>query len=89
MPHFDIVKNCVPSNSFRVSKIQADFDVKQEHAQEHFVGDIIFPEKWNIGCIVGGSGTGKTTIARELFHDIGGGIHTQRKALLMICRAQA
>lgn len=71
MPHFDIVKTCEPSNSFRVSKIQADFDVKQEHAQEHFVGDITFPEEWNIGVIVGGSGTGKTTIARELFKDIG------------------
>lgn len=71
MPHFDIVKTCEPSASFRVSKIQADFDVKQEHAQEHFVGDITFPDEWNIGVIVGGSGTGKTTIARELFKDIG------------------
>lgn len=54
MPHFDIVKNCEPSNSFRVSKIQADFDLKANHAQEHFVGDLIIPEKWNIGVIVGG-----------------------------------
>jgi len=73
MPHFDIIKTCEPSHSFRVSKIQADYDVKQEHAQEHFVGDIIFPDTWNIGCIVGGSGTGKTTIARELFGNVGNG----------------
>lgn len=73
MPHFDIVKTCTPSNSFRVSKIQADFDVKQDHAQEHFVGDIVLPDEWHIGCIVGGSGTGKTTIVRELFKDIVGG----------------
>lgn len=72
MPHFDIIKTCVPSNSFRVSKIQADFDVKQEHAAEHFVGDIVFPDEWNIGCIVGGSGSGKSTIAKELFGDVGG-----------------
>lgn len=70
MPHFDIVKTCDPSNSFRVSKIQADFDVKVTHAQEHFVGDIVFPDEWNIGVIVGGSGTGKTTIAKEVFGDI-------------------
>lgn len=67
MPHFDIIKRCDPSDSFRVSKIQADFDVKNEHTAEHFVGDINIPDKWNIGVIVGGSGTGKTTIAKQLF----------------------
>lgn len=82
MPHFDIVKTCDPSNSFRVSKIQADFDVKQEHAQEHFVGDITFPDEWNIGVIVGGSGTGKTTIARELFKDIGEGYTYTAKSVV-------
>ena len=69
MPHFDIVKTCEPSNSFRVSKIMADFDVKAEHAREHFAGDINIPQNWNIGVIVGGSGTGKSTIAKELFSD--------------------
>lgn len=67
MPHFDIVKRNNIKNTFRISKIQADFDIKSEHADEHFVGDIEMPEKWNIGVIVGGSGTGKTTIAKELF----------------------
>ena len=66
MSHFDIVKTNEIKNTFRVSKIQADFDIKFEHANEHFVGDIDLPEKWNIGVIVGGSGTGKTTIAKEL-----------------------
>lgn len=69
MPHFDIIKKNQPSNSFRVEKIKADFDVKPENSWEHFVGDISFPEKWQIGIIVGGSGTGKTTIAKELFPD--------------------
>ena len=69
MPHFDIVKNNKPINTFRVSKICADFDVKFEHSNEHFEGDINLPEKWNIGVIVGKSGTGKTTIAKELFGD--------------------
>jgi ABC-type glutathione transport system ATPase component len=67
LPHFDIVKQNDIKNSFRVSKIQADYDIKNEHANEHFIGDIEIPEKWNIGVIVGGSGTGKTTIAKELF----------------------
>ena len=69
MSHFDIVKTNEIKNTFRVSKIQADFDIKFEHANEHFVGDIDLPSKWNIGVIVGGSGTGKTTIAKELFGD--------------------
>lgn len=69
MPHFDIIKSNKPVNTFRVSKICADFDVKFEHSNEHFEGDINLPEHWNIGVIVGKSGTGKTTIAKELFGD--------------------
>ena len=53
--------------TFRVASIMSDFDVKSEHSTEHFTGNIDLPENWNIGVIVGGSGTGKTTIAKELF----------------------
>ena len=67
MPHFDIVKKNYPDVTFRVSKIQADFDVKLEHSNERFVGDIEMPNDWQIGVIVGASGTGKSTIAKELF----------------------
>lgn len=67
MPHFDIIKENKPLNTFRVSKVEADFDVKPEHSCEHFTGDIEIPRDWNIGVIVGGSGTGKTTIAKQLF----------------------
>lgn len=69
MPHFDIVKENKPGKTFRTSKIQADFDVKFEHSNEHFVGDIDLPDEWQIGVIVGNSGTGKSTIAKELFSD--------------------
>ena len=67
MPHFDIVKTNDPELTFRTSKIQADYDVKFEHSSEHFTGDIDLPNDWHIGIIVGGSGTGKTTIAKEIF----------------------
>lgn len=69
MPHFDIVKKTEPKETFRTSKICADYDVSFEHSNEHFVGDIDIPNKWNIGIIFGGSGTGKTTIAKEVFGD--------------------
>lgn len=64
MPSFNIVKKNTPDLTFRVSKIQSDFDVKLEHSNEHFVGKIDFPENWQIGVIVGASGTGKSTIAK-------------------------
>lgn len=67
MPSFNIVKKSEIKKTFRVAHIMGDFDVNLEHANEHFQGEIKMPEKWNIGLIVGGSGTGKTTIARELF----------------------
>ena len=69
MPHFDIVKQNNPLKTFRVSKVQSDFDVKFEHSCERFVGNLELPEIWQIGVIVGNSGTGKTTIAKELFAD--------------------
>jgi len=67
---FDIARAAdPPRDSFRVARVQADFDVKPEHAREHFKGAICVPDGWQIGAIVGGSGTGKSTIARELFGD--------------------
>ena len=67
MPSFDIVKTADIKKTYRVARIMGDYDVKADHANEHFVGEIKMPEDWHIGVIVGGSGTGKTTIARELF----------------------
>ena len=69
MYNFDIVKKSDIEKTFRVAKVMADFDVSIEHSIEHFIGEIKLPEKWNIGVIVGASGTGKSTIAKELFSD--------------------
>lgn len=69
MPHFDIVRSSTPKKSFRVASIMGSYDLQDNQIQEHFIGDIDLPEKWQIGLIVGNSGTGKTTIAKELFPD--------------------
>lgn len=69
MPHFDIVRRAAPSETFRVQSVMGSYDMTTNQTEEHFVGDIELPAEWNIGLIVGRSGTGKTTIARELFGD--------------------
>lgn len=67
MQHFSIDKKNEVDKTFRVSKVMADFDVDPKHSNEHFEGDFDLPEKWNVGIIVGKSGTGKTTIAKDMF----------------------
>ncbi len=67
MPNFDIVREVCPKKSFRVSSVMGKFDLQSENIKEHFEGNIDLPEQWQIGLIIGKSGTGKTTIAKELF----------------------
>lgn len=69
MPNFNIIKKSKIDETFRVKKIISDFDLKVEHSNEKFNGEIKYPDNWQIGCIVGNSGTGKSTIAKELFKD--------------------
>ena len=68
MPCFDIIKDINPNNTFRVSSVCGAFDLDIGHFKEHFKGIRDIEDKeWNIGLIVGGSGTGKSTIAKEIF----------------------
>lgn len=67
MSTFNIIRKNNVEKTFRVATVMADFDVKLEHSNEHFIGNIDLPKNWNIGLICGGSGTGKTTIINELF----------------------
>ena len=69
MPHFDIIKKNVVHPTFRVDSIIGTYDLQSRNVEERFVGDIELPENWNVGLIVGKSGSGKTTIAKELFGD--------------------
>lgn len=70
MPSFNIVKEVKPENTFRTANIVSNFDLDVDHIREHFAGNIdIESRAWNVGLIVGGSGTGKSTIARECFPD--------------------
>lgn len=66
---FDISKRIPKENmTERVMQVMKDFDMTYEHSNERFFGDIdIDGKEWSVGLIVGGSGTGKSTIAKELF----------------------
>jgi len=70
MPSFDIVKQIEVKDSFRVNAIKGMFDLQTNVIKEHFTGTIDIENKqWNIGVIYGKSGSGKTTIAKEIFPD--------------------
>lgn len=66
--YFNIEKKTEFKESFRNKSIIGKFDLNSENYKEHFQGKIDLENKeWNIGLIVGNSGTGKTTIAKQLF----------------------
>lgn len=68
MPTFDIVRELKPIESFRVASVRGQFDLQMEKIREHFQGTIdIEGRDWNVGIIYGRSGSGKSTVARELF----------------------
>ena len=67
---FNITKETKPKETFRVSSVLNAFDLSIDKVKEHFEGNIDIEGKdWNVGLIVGSSGSGKSTIAKELFKD--------------------
>jgi ABC-type lipoprotein export system ATPase subunit/GNAT superfamily N-acetyltransferase len=69
MPTFNIVKTAEPKKTFRVASVMGKFDLENNQIKEHFQGNININDNWQIGLIVGKSGSGKTTIAKQLFPD--------------------
>jgi len=68
MPSFDIIKKSKINNTFRNKSIKGQFDLSINEITEKFSGNIDIENKiWSIGLIVGSSGSGKTTIAKECF----------------------
>lgn len=70
MPSFNFVKKIDFTESFRVKNIIDTFDLSDDSLKQIFKGDIpIENMNWNIGVIVGKSGTGKSSIAKHLWSD--------------------
>lgn len=68
MPTFDIIKESKYAKTFRNESVKGQFDLSIEIVKERFVGNIDIENKeWSIGLIVGSSGSGKSTIAKQIF----------------------
>lgn len=68
MPTFDFVVESSIPRTYRTEKVRGAFSFEKTVVQEHFKGEIaVDGRQWVIGLICGGSGTGKSSIAREVF----------------------
>lgn len=70
MPSSKFVVESKSSNSFKANKVKSMFDCDIDVVKKEF--DVNIPIEnieWNVGLIVGASGTGKTTIAKTAFKD--------------------
>jgi GNAT superfamily N-acetyltransferase len=65
----DITRECEVERSARVVQVAGMFDVDVgDKSRVHIAGELPIEEReWNIGLIVGPSGSGKSSVAREIF----------------------
>lgn len=70
MPSSKFVVQSQVGTSFRVNKVKSMFDCDMDVVEKQFDVEIpIENQNWNIGLVVGGSGSGKTTIAKRCFEN--------------------
>jgi GNAT superfamily N-acetyltransferase len=71
MPSFHILRETPVVDSFRVQQVRGMFELDMKSVRHEWTGTLPTDERpWSIGCIVGASGSGKTTIAREIFPEM-------------------
>jgi len=68
MQNFNIVKNINLPDTYRVKYIKSKFDFNDDKIELNLkLDNINLPIDWNMGVIVGNSGSGKSTIAKEIY----------------------
>lgn len=68
MPSFDIIRKNTRKSTFRTQSIIDRYELNTDSENLELSGKIDIEDKdWSIGLIVGSSGSGKSTISRELF----------------------
>lgn len=53
--------------SYRTMTLVGQYDLENKEIVQNFSGNYKLPEKWNIGLIVGNSGSGKSSILKKCF----------------------
>ncbi len=67
---FDFVNSWSEPDSFRAQSVVGSFTLNDVKLQKRFKGSLpIEGDDWQIGIIVGRSGSGKSSIAKQLFPD--------------------
>jgi ABC-type polar amino acid transport system ATPase subunit len=67
---FDFVNSWSEPDSFRAQSVVGSFTLNDVKLQKHFKGSLaIDDDNWQVGVIVGRSGSGKSSIAKRLFPD--------------------
>ena len=61
-----MVNRCEDFNSYRVARVKSLFNPERGDVFR-FEDEIDLPEQWQVGLIVGPSGTGKTSIGKSFF----------------------
>lgn len=67
---FDFYYKTKIGNSFRCNSLIGQYDLENKDVIQHFQGNYKLPNNWNIGLIVGNSGSGKTSIAKNVFGEL-------------------
>jgi ABC-type thiamine transport system ATPase subunit/GNAT superfamily N-acetyltransferase len=68
MPTIKIHRTIPVADTPRVAQISGMFDLPpSQQSEQRWEFNVDLPAEWNVGLIVGPSGAGKTTVARELF----------------------
>lgn len=63
----DITKRLPESNHFNSKWVRDRYDLDVKLYEKNWKFEFKFPDEWQIGLIVGNSGSGKSLIAREIF----------------------
>lgn len=66
----NITKKLPESNHFNSRWVRDRYDLDIENFKKNWNFQFTLPEKWNIGLIVGNSGSGKSLVSRNIFEKV-------------------
>jgi len=85
MQGVNIVRESELVRTSRLMQMEGLFDVPaSQKIKQEWTVNLNLPDSWNVGLIVGASGSGKTTIAKELFgnHIVNSFVWDEKKSIL-------